>query len=74
MKHRNSKGCRKLGRRLRLLRESREETLQEVATACRCTKSHVWELEQGRNPNPTIGLVMALSKHFDTSIDYLVRP
>ncbi len=74
MKHRNAKGCPKLGRRIRLLRHSREETLQELADAARCSKSVVWDIERGNNPNPTIGLVMAFAKHFKTSIDNLVRP
>ena len=37
-------------------------SLQEVADASGFTKSHVWELEQGRSRNPTIGMVNGLSK------------
>lgn len=74
MKHRNAKGCAKLGKRLRAHRKSREETLQDVADAVKASKSHIWELETGRNTNPTIGLMMALAKHFRASIDSLVRP
>lgn len=72
-KHSNTTGSRKLGKRLRKWRESREETLQEVADAIGCSKSSVWEIEQGRNPNPTIGTVMAFAKHFGASIDALVK-
>jgi len=73
-KHSHTMGSRKLGKRLRKWRESREETLQHVADGARLSKSHVWELEQGRNTNPTIGVVMALAKHFGASIDALVKP
>ena len=73
-KHRHTKGCRKLGQRLRKLREAREWTLQEAADAIRISKSHMWELEAGKNTNPTIGLMMSIAKQFDTSIDALVRP
>jgi transcriptional regulator with XRE-family HTH domain len=37
-------------------------SLQDVADASGFTKSHVWELEQGRSRNPTIGMVAGLSK------------
>lgn len=36
-------------------------SLQDVANAAGFTKSHVWEVEQGRARNPTIGLVAGLS-------------
>ena len=74
MKHRNAKGCARLGKRLRAHRKSREESLQDVADAVKSSKSHIWNLESGREPNPTIGLLMAIAKHFNTSVDALVRP
>ena len=46
------------------MRQRREElglTLQEVATAAGCTKSHVWEVEKGRAPNLTIRLVAGIA-------------
>lgn len=36
-------------------------TLQEVANAAGFSKSHVWELEQGRIRNPTVAMVAGLS-------------
>lgn len=74
MKHRHTKGCRKLGKRLHALRKSREWSLQEAADAIGISKSHMWELENGTNTNPTIGLMMSIARQFDTSIDALVRP
>lgn len=73
MKHRHTKGSRKLGRRLRAHRKSRELTLQEAADAIGISKSHLWELESGRNPNPTIGVMISIAKQFGVSIDSLVR-
>lgn len=37
-------------------------SLQEVADRAGITKSHMWELEQGRSINPTIRTVHAIAK------------
>jgi ribosome-binding protein aMBF1 (putative translation factor) len=37
-------------------------SLQEVADRAGITKSHMWELEQGRSVNPTIATVNGLAK------------
>lgn len=50
-----------LGTRIKLLREMRDMSLQAVADAAGLTKSHVWELEQGRSVNPTVNAVWGLS-------------
>ena len=50
-----------LGTRIALLRELRDMTLQQVADASDLTKSHVWELEQGRSANPTVNAVWGLA-------------
>jgi transcriptional regulator with XRE-family HTH domain len=50
-----------LGTRIKLLRELRDMSLQQVAEAAGLTKSHVWELEQGRSINPTVNAVWGLS-------------
>lgn len=50
-----------LGTRIKLLRELREMTLQQVADASGLTKSHVWELERGGAINPTVNAVWGLS-------------
>ena len=73
-KHNHTAGCRKLGARLRRLRKAREWTLQQTADAIGSSKSHVYEMETGRNTNPTIGTVIALARTFQTSIDALVKP
>lgn len=50
-----------LGARMKLLRELRDMSLQAVADASGLTKSHVWELEQGRSVNPTVNAVWGLA-------------
>lgn len=50
-----------LGTRIKLLRELRDMTLQQVADASGLTKSHIWELEQGRATNPTVNAVWGIS-------------
>jgi len=56
-----------LGTRVKLLREMRGMTLQEVADAASFTKSHVWEIEQGRSANPTVNVVWGLSAALSVS-------
>lgn len=48
--------------RLRDLREARDMTLQEVADIAGLTKSHVWELEQGRAVNPSVAAIWGLAR------------
>jgi transcriptional regulator with XRE-family HTH domain len=56
-----------LGTRIKLLREMRGMTLQAVGNAAGLTKSHVWELEQGRSVNPTVNAVWGLSAALSVS-------
>ena len=51
-----------LGTRIKLLRDMRGMSLQAVADASGLTKSHVWELEQGRSINPTVNAVWGLAE------------
>ena len=54
------------------LREERDLSLQEVADRSGLSKSHVWDLEQGRARNPTVDTAVRLSRAFGVSIDYLI--
>lgn len=51
-----------LGEELRIARGNARLSLQEVADRSGFTKSHVWEVEQGRARNPTVGMIAGLSK------------
>ena len=56
------------GELLRLCRQDRGLTLQEVAKACHTTKSYIWHLEHGNST--LIGLEMAacLCRFFDIDL------
>jgi transcriptional regulator with XRE-family HTH domain len=41
-------------------------SLDDVAQAAGCTKSHVWEMEQDRSRNPTVAMVYGLAKALGT--------
>jgi transcriptional regulator with XRE-family HTH domain len=51
-----------LGARIKLLRDLRGMTLQQVADASGMTKSHVWELEAGKSFNPSVNAVWGLAE------------
>lgn len=53
------------------IKEAREEqglSLTETANLIGCTKSHLWDMEQGRSINPTVktlaGIAVALDLNF----------
>ena len=54
------------------LREERDMSLQDVADRAGLSKSHVWDLEQGRSRNPTVDTAVRLSRAFGVSLDYLI--
>jgi transcriptional regulator with XRE-family HTH domain len=56
-----------LGTRIKLLREMRDMSLEEVGNAAGLTKSHVWAMEQGQAVNPTVNAVWGLSTALSVS-------
>ncbi|EAQ13579.1 MULTISPECIES: helix-turn-helix domain-containing protein [Maritimibacter] len=60
-----------IGERLMRLRQSSNQSLQQVADAVGVSKAHVWELEKGRSRNPSFELVRKLASHYGVSIDVL---
>ena len=55
-------GVQTLAEEIKTARKLNRMSLQGVADASGYTKSHVWELEQGRSRNPTVAMIAALSK------------
>lgn len=52
-------------------RKQRRLSLQDVADRARLSKSHIWEIEQGRSINPTISAAIAIASALGVSLDYL---
>jgi len=60
-----------IAKRCAKLREERNLSLQEVADRAGLSKSHVWELEQGRSRNPTVDTAVRLARAFGVTLDYM---
>lgn len=60
-----------MGPRVKELRKLRGLSLQQVSDRAGMTKSWLWEIEQGRQTNPTINSAVALSRALGVSLDYL---
>lgn len=56
------------------IKEAREDkglSLTEAAELVGCTKSYLWDLEQARARNPTITILVGLTKALDLYFDDL---
>lgn len=49
-----------LGQAIKQRRMERSMSLQDVADEAQLTKTHVWELEQGRSRNPSVKSLLGL--------------
>jgi transcriptional regulator with XRE-family HTH domain len=47
--------------KMKAYRAQAKMSLDDVAKAAGMTKSHIWELEQGRSKNPTVRAVWAIA-------------
>jgi transcriptional regulator with XRE-family HTH domain len=54
-------------KRMKHYRVLRDMTLQDVADAAGITKSHVWELEQGRSTNPSVSAIWGIARALSIS-------
>ncbi len=61
-----------MGPFIRQRRKGLRLSLQDVADRCGCTKSHVWELENGRTTNPTISTALALCRALQCNLNSLL--
>jgi len=57
--------------RIAELRAKRKLSLQEVADRAGISKAHVWDIEQGRQRNPTIATAVNIASALGVSLDYL---
>lgn len=60
------------GARLRTFRMKSKLSLQQLADAVGASKAHIWDLEQGKTKNPSLGLLTELSKALNVPIKDLV--
>lgn len=58
--------------RVATARAARKMSLQEVADGAGFTKSHIWELENGRARNPTVRMVWSLARALAVSPSWLL--
>ena len=61
-----------IGERLKALRVSSGESLQQVADSIGASKAHIWELESNKSQNPSLDLLRKIANHFDTTVAYLI--
>ena len=62
-----------IGKRIKEERKKHKLTLQALADKIGTTKSYMWELENTETPNPTLRILVGLSKELNVSIDYLAK-
>lgn len=62
----------KFAHRMKATRKQRDMSLDDVAKASGFTKSHVWELEQGRARNPTVRAVWGIADALGVSPGWLM--
>lgn len=60
-----------LGEILKVFRQNRDMSLQDVARAAGLSKGHVWELESGRQVNPSIDTLCKLGVALNMNPDLL---
>lgn len=58
--------------RMKAVRNQRKMSLDDVAKAAGFTKSHVWEIEQGRARNPTVRAVWGIAGALGVSPGWLM--
>lgn len=63
--------AKRIAKRCVALREQHGLSLQEVADRADLSKSHIWELEQGRARNPTVDTAVRLARAFGVTLDYM---
>ena len=61
-----------LGARLKALRVREKESLQNVADAIGSSKAHIWELETGKNKNPSVDSLNKLAEHYNVTVAFLI--
>jgi transcriptional regulator with XRE-family HTH domain len=61
-----------IAERVAFYRRERDLSLDEVAERAGMSKSHVWEIEKGRQRNPTVRAVRDLARAFGVSMSAIL--
>lgn len=61
-----------LAAKLKQLRTATRKSLQELADEVGASKAHIWDLETGRATNPSIELLIKLSRALNVSVAELI--
>ena len=61
-----------IANRARELRVSRGWSLCYAAQRIGCTKTHIWEIEKGRSPNPTLKTLQGIAAAYGISVAGLI--
>lgn len=61
-----------IGPSIQRRRKETGRSLQEVADAANTSKSHIWELEQGRSRNPTVLMLLNVCEALSMSLNDLL--
>lgn len=59
--------------RIKHYRESMGMTLQGLADAVGSRKAYMWQLENKKNPKPTVQMGIKLARAFGISVEHLFR-
>ena len=62
----------RIATKVRALRAAAELSLDAAAARIGCTKSHLWEFEQGRSRNPTLKMLRGLADGYGISLAQLI--
>lgn len=68
----DSMNVEQFAQRMKAVRNQRKMSLEDVAKAAGFTKSHVWEIEQGRALNPTVRAVWGIAGALGVSPGWLM--
>jgi transcriptional regulator with XRE-family HTH domain len=61
-----------IGDRIKVQRQRRRFTQEELARRARLSQAHISQLEAGIRVNPQAHILVALARALDCSVDYLV--
>lgn len=70
LKPKPQKGRLPFGELIKLARRRHNQSLEQTALACDLSKSHLWELEQGRS-YPTLAVIQRLLQHFGLKFEQI---